>query len=41
DEIAAGIFRRLFPEWTVTPVDARTIFAGGGGSRVTTPCRPR
>ncbi len=31
DERAAGIFRRLFPERTVTLVDARTIFASGGG----------
>ncbi|MGN6744463.1 MAG: agmatine deiminase family protein, partial [Amnibacterium sp.] len=29
DEQAAGIFRRLFPERTVTLVDARTVFAGG------------
>lgn len=32
DEIAAGIFRRLFPERTVTLVDARTVFAGGAAS---------
>jgi agmatine deiminase len=31
DELAAGIFRRLFLERTVTLVDARAIFAGVGG----------
>ncbi|MFF7872207.1 agmatine/peptidylarginine deiminase [Streptomyces qaidamensis] len=41
DEIAAGIFRRLFPERTVTLVDARTIFAGGGGIHCITQQQPR
>jgi agmatine deiminase len=31
DELAAGIFRRLFLERTVTLVEARAIFAGVGG----------
>jgi agmatine deiminase len=41
DEIAAGIFRRLFPERTVTLVDARAIFAGGGGIHCITQQQPR
>ncbi|MFH8348297.1 agmatine/peptidylarginine deiminase [Streptomyces sp. NPDC018045] len=40
DEHAAGIFRRLFPERTVTPVDARTIFAAGGGIHCITQQQP-
>ncbi|WP_172382187.1 agmatine/peptidylarginine deiminase [Streptomyces sp. MNP-20] len=41
DELAAGIFRRLFPRRTVTLVDARTIFAGGGGIHCVTQQQPR
>jgi agmatine deiminase len=41
DETAAGIFRRLFPERTVTLVDARTIFSGGGGIHCVTQQQPR
>ncbi|MFD9632222.1 agmatine deiminase family protein [Streptomyces violascens] len=41
DENAAGIFRRLFPERTVTLVDARTIFAGGGGIHCITQQQPK
>ncbi len=41
DEIAAGIFRRLLPERTVTLVDARTIFAGGGGIHCITQQQPK
>ncbi|WP_327326276.1 agmatine deiminase family protein [Streptomyces sp. NBC_01210] len=41
DEIAAGIFRRLYPDRTVTLVDARTIFAGGGGIHCITQQQPR
>ncbi|MFC7310706.1 agmatine/peptidylarginine deiminase [Streptomyces monticola] len=41
DELAAGIFRRLFPERTVTLVDARTVFAGGGGIHCITQQQPR
>ncbi|MEU0373217.1 agmatine deiminase family protein [Streptomyces sp. NPDC006283] len=41
DEIAAGIFRRLFPERTVTLVDARAIFAGGGGIHCITQQQPK
>ncbi|MEU4146615.1 agmatine deiminase family protein [Streptomyces parvulus] len=41
DEIAAGIFRRLHPRRTVTLVDARTIFAGGGGIHCITQQQPR
>lgn len=40
DEIAAGIFRGLFPGRTVTLVDARTIFAGGGGIHCITQQQP-
>jgi agmatine deiminase len=41
DEIAAGIFRRLFPDRTVTLVDARQIFAGGGGIHCITQQQPK
>ncbi|MGC9379305.1 agmatine deiminase family protein [Streptomyces sp. MH13] len=41
DERAAEIFRRLFPGRTVTPVDARTIFASGGGIHCVTQQQPR
>jgi agmatine deiminase len=41
DEEAAAIFRRLFPDRTVTLVDARTIFAGGGGIHCITQQQPR
>ncbi|MEU4999512.1 agmatine deiminase family protein [Streptomyces sp. NPDC021622] len=41
DEMAAGIFRRLFPDRTVTLVDARTIFAGGGGIHCITQQQPK
>ncbi|MFD6432247.1 agmatine/peptidylarginine deiminase [Streptomyces venezuelae] len=41
DEIAAGIFRALFPDRTVTLVDARTIFAGGGGIHCITQQQPK
>ncbi|MGW0557465.1 agmatine deiminase family protein [Streptomyces sp. NPDC002926] len=41
DEVAAGIFRRLYPGRTVTPVDARTIFAAGGGIHCITQQQPR
>lgn len=41
DENAAGVFRRLFPDRTVTLVDARTIFAGGGGIHCITQQQPR
>ncbi|NBE55848.1 agmatine deiminase family protein, partial [Streptomyces boluensis] len=41
DEIAAGTFRRLFPDRTVTLVDARTIFAGGGGIHCITQQQPK
>jgi len=41
DEIAAGILRRLYPGRTVTLVDARTIFAGGGGIHCITQQQPR
>ncbi|MEU7179599.1 MULTISPECIES: agmatine deiminase family protein [Streptomyces] len=40
DEHAAGIFRRLFPGRTVTLVDARTIFAAGGGIHCITQQQP-
>ncbi|MFF1684329.1 MULTISPECIES: agmatine/peptidylarginine deiminase [unclassified Streptomyces] len=40
DEVAAGIFRRLFPGRTVQLVDARTIFAGGGGIHCITQQQP-
>ncbi|AVZ75480.1 agmatine deiminase [Streptomyces lunaelactis] len=41
DEVAAGIFRRLYPGRTVTLVDARTIFAGGGGIHCITQQQPK
>lgn len=41
DEHAAGIFRRLFPQRTVTLVDARTVFAAGGGIHCITQQQPR
>ncbi|MFH8365391.1 agmatine/peptidylarginine deiminase [Streptomyces sp. NPDC018031] len=41
DEHAAGIFRRLFPDRTVTLVDAREIFANGGGIHCITQQQPR
>ncbi|MEV6393171.1 agmatine deiminase family protein [Streptomyces sp. NPDC051907] len=41
DETAAGIFRRLFPDRTVTLVDARAIFAGGGGIHCITQQQPK
>lgn len=40
DEQAAGIFRRLLPERTVTLVDAREIFAAGGGIHCITQQQP-
>ncbi|NDZ67658.1 agmatine deiminase family protein [Streptomyces cyaneofuscatus] len=41
DEEAAAIFRGLFPGRTVTLVDARTIFAGGGGIHCITQQQPK
>ncbi|WP_335939546.1 agmatine deiminase family protein [Streptomyces sp. PTD5-9] len=41
DEEAAAIFRALFPDRTVTLVDARTIFAGGGGIHCITQQQPK
>ncbi len=41
DELAAGIFRRLYPGRTVTLVDARAIFAGGGGIHCITQQQPK
>ncbi|MFJ3638313.1 agmatine/peptidylarginine deiminase [Streptomyces sp. NPDC090108] len=41
DETAAGIFRRLFPRRTVTLVDARPVFAAGGGIHCITQQQPR
>ncbi|MEQ8142515.1 agmatine deiminase family protein [Streptomyces sp. OP7] len=41
DEVAAGIFRRLFPDRAVAQVDARTVFAGGGGIHCITQQQPR
>lgn len=40
DEEAAALFRRLFPTRTVTLVDARTIFAAGGGIHCVTQQQP-
>ncbi|OEJ94268.1 agmatine deiminase family protein [Streptomyces thermolilacinus] len=41
DELAAGIFRRLFPDRTVTLVDARPVFANGGGIHCITQQQPK
>ncbi|MQS04570.1 agmatine deiminase family protein [Streptomyces alkaliterrae] len=41
DEEAAALFRELFPERTVTLVDARTIFAAGGGIHCITQQQPK
>ncbi|MEU3047168.1 agmatine deiminase family protein [Streptomyces sp. NPDC006984] len=41
DEVAAGILRRVYPDRTVTLVDARPIFAGGGGVHCITQQQPR
>ncbi|MCL6301597.1 agmatine deiminase family protein [Streptomyces kronopolitis] len=41
DEEAAALFGRLFPDRTVTLVDARTIFAAGGGIHCITQQQPR
>ncbi|GGW87344.1 agmatine/peptidylarginine deiminase [Streptomyces noursei] len=41
DEEAAAIFHRLFPGRTVTLVDARTIFAAGGGIHCITQQQPK
>ncbi|MFJ8886828.1 agmatine/peptidylarginine deiminase [Streptomyces sp. NPDC102402] len=41
DEEAAAVFGDLFPDRTVTLVDARTIFAGGGGIHCITQQQPR
>ncbi|AWK10910.1 agmatine deiminase [Streptomyces spongiicola] len=41
DEIAAGVFRRLFPERRVTLVDARAVFAAGGGVHCITQQQPK
>ncbi|MFF4247757.1 agmatine/peptidylarginine deiminase [Streptomyces sp. NPDC001822] len=41
DEAAAAAFRDLFPDRAVTPVDARTIFASGGGIHCITQQQPR
>ncbi|MCK7627302.1 agmatine deiminase family protein [Streptomyces sp. RS10V-4] len=41
DEEAAALFRRLFPGRTVTLVDARTIFAAGGGIHCITQQQPK
>ncbi|WP_460069799.1 agmatine deiminase family protein [Streptomyces sp. YKOK-I1] len=41
DALAADIFRRLFPDRAVTLVDARTIFAGGGGIHCITQQQPK
>ncbi|MFF4169224.1 agmatine/peptidylarginine deiminase [Streptomyces sp. NPDC001744] len=40
DELAAEIFRRLFPEREVVLVDARAIFAAGGGIHCITQQQP-
>ncbi|MFH8517971.1 agmatine/peptidylarginine deiminase [Streptomyces gelaticus] len=41
DKEAAEIFGELFPDRTVTLVDARTIFAGGGGIHCITQQQPK
>ncbi|MEU5714429.1 agmatine deiminase family protein [Streptomyces sp. NPDC020403] len=41
DDEAAAVLGDLFPGRTVTPVDARTIFAGGGGIHCVTQQQPR
>ncbi|MFI1869315.1 MULTISPECIES: agmatine deiminase family protein [Streptomyces] len=41
DEEAAAVFRRLYPDREVTLVDARAIFAGGGGIHCITQQQPR
>ncbi|MBB1246918.1 agmatine deiminase family protein, partial [Streptomyces durbertensis] len=41
DEEAANLFRELFPDRTVTLVDARTIFAAGGGIHCITQQQPK
>ncbi|MFB7913047.1 agmatine/peptidylarginine deiminase [Streptomyces sp. NPDC056061] len=41
DREAAAIFGELFPDRTVTLVDARTIFAGGGGIHCITQQQPK
>ncbi|MFD9422016.1 MULTISPECIES: agmatine/peptidylarginine deiminase [unclassified Streptomyces] len=41
DQEAAALFGRLFPDRTVTLVDARTIFAGGGGIHCVTQQQPK
>ncbi|MGV9316309.1 agmatine deiminase family protein [Streptomyces sp. NPDC003691] len=40
DEEAAAVFRRLYPDREVVLVDARTIFAGGGGIHCITQQQP-
>ncbi|ALV52354.1 agmatine deiminase family protein [Streptomyces althioticus] len=41
DDEAAALFRRLFPARTVTQVDARPVFAAGGGIHCITQQQPR
>jgi agmatine deiminase len=41
DDLAAAAFRRLYPDRTVTLVDARAIFAGGGGIHCITQQQPK
>lgn len=41
DEQAAAVLRDLFPDRTVTLVDARVLFAGGGGIHCVTQQQPR
>lgn len=40
DQEAADLFGKLFPEWRVELVDAREIFAGGGGIHCITQQQP-
>ncbi|WP_230535392.1 agmatine deiminase family protein [Streptomyces albidoflavus] len=40
DAEAAALFRRLFPDRTVVPVDARPVFAAGGGIHCITQQEP-